>query len=305
MPYPHELSFIQDFFARAALHHRSIVRYLKPRPGFGAPPTALSILLLTGAVSLCTAQMRAGDLPDAPAPQAQSSTAAGQTGPAITVRDVPLNVLKDQAAIWTSPVRLREGDLKWLVPLGLATAVAITADHQVMSSEVSHDRDFNHKNVLASDLMTGALIAAPVGLFGKGELGKDAESRESGILGGEAMVDGLITEEGLRIVFLRERPNVDDAKGRFFLKSVGFDSSFPSLHSVVSWASAGVLGAEYPTGWRPVAAYTLATGVSLTRVLGQVHFPSDVIVGSAVGYLVGRYVFHKHHRPSPDDSLTN
>jgi membrane-associated phospholipid phosphatase len=44
--------------------------------------------------------------------------------------------------------------------------------------------------------------------------------------------------------------------------------------------------------------YGLATAVSLTRVLGQQHFSSDVLVGSAVGWLVGRYVFRKHHRES-------
>jgi membrane-associated phospholipid phosphatase len=33
----------------------------------------------------------------------------------------------------------------------------------------------------------------------------------------------------------------------------------------------------------------------MARVLARQHFPSDVIVGSAVGWLLGRYVFHKHH----------
>jgi membrane-associated phospholipid phosphatase len=44
-----------------------------------------------------------------------------------------------------------------------------------------------------------------------------------------------------------------------------------------------------------ITAYGLAAGLSLTRVLARQHFPSDVLVGSAVGWLVGRYVFHKHH----------
>jgi membrane-associated phospholipid phosphatase len=45
-----------------------------------------------------------------------------------------------------------------------------------------------------------------------------------------------------------------------------------------------------------ITVYGLATGVSLTRVLAKQHFPSDVLVGSAVGWLVGRYVFRKHHK---------
>jgi PAP2 superfamily len=294
-----------DSFASSALHHRHAMKLSKIMLGRRAHMTALGVPLLLGFVVGISAPTRAEDLPNAPEPQPQSPSAAGSSLQAVTVRDLPFNFTKDQAAIWTSPVRLREGDLKWLIPLGLATAVAITADHQAMSSGVSHDPDFNHKNVLASDVMTGMLIAAPVGLFGKGELEKDADAQESGILGAEALLDGVVVEQGMKLIFWRERPGVDDAKGKFFQTSVGADSSFPSSHSVLSWASAGVLGAEYPSGWQPVAIYTLATGVSLTRVLGQEHFPSDVIVGSAVGYLVGRYVFHKHHRPSPDDSPMN
>jgi hypothetical protein len=34
--------------------------------------------------------------------------------------------------------------------------------------------------------------------------------------------------------------------------------------------------------------------VSLMRVLGQEHFPTDVLVGGAAGWLIGHYVFEKH-----------
>ena len=30
------------------------------------------------------------------------------------------------------------------------------------------------------------------------------------------------------------------------------------------------------------------------RVLGQEHFPTDVLVGGAAGWLIGHYVFEKH-----------
>ena len=41
--------------------------------------------------------------------------------------------------------------------------------------------------------------------------------------------------------------------------------------------------------------YSLATGVSLTRVLGQGAFSvADVLVGGAAGWLIGHYVFKKH-----------
>lgn len=234
-------------------------------------------------------------IPNAPAPQLQGPSASASND-SVLLRDSPSNILRDQAAIWSSPLRIHESDLKWIVPLGLATTVAITADHQAMSSEVPHNPQFNHDNVLASDVFTGGLVAAPVALFGMGQFHGDAHSREAGILGGEALVDGVVVEQGLKLMFWRERPLVDGAKGKFFQSSVGGDSSFPSSHAVLSWSSAAVLAAEYPTWWKQLGIYSLATGVSVTRVLGQEHFPSDVLVGSAAGWLVGHYVYRKRHR---------
>ncbi|HMD21032.1 MAG TPA: phosphatase PAP2 family protein, partial [Alloacidobacterium sp.] len=36
--------------------------------------------------------------------------------------------------------------------------------------------------------------------------------------------------------------------------------------------------------------------VSVSRVLARQHFPSDVIVGSTFGYLIGDYVFRHRSR---------
>jgi membrane-associated phospholipid phosphatase len=69
---------------------------------------------------------------------------------------------------------------------------------------------------------------------------------------------------------------------------------------MIAWSSAAVIASEYDGPMTKLAAYGLATGVSLSRVLARQHFPSDVVVGSAVGWLVGRYVFHKHHKADYD-----
>lgn len=234
-------------------------------------------------------------LPNAPQPQ---TTARGDdsTHEEVTLRNAPANILKDQPKIWMSPVRIRSSDLKWAVPLVIATGSAIATDHQTMTSVVSHDAEFNHSNVVASDVLTGVFITAPVALFSKGKLYGDQTTREDGILGGEALVDGVVVEQSMKLIFWRERPTVDHAHGRFFQSSVGVDSSFPSSHALLSWSSAAVLAEEYPSPWARAGIYSFATGVSLTRVMGQEHFPSDVLVGSAVGWLVGHYVYRKHHR---------
>lgn len=233
------------------------------------------------AAAACAAGAQSPSLPDAPQP-------------VVTIRATPHNILHDQEAIWTSPIRLRTTNAAGPVLLVLATAVAITADHQAMSSVVSHDTTLNDHADTASQGLTGAFVAAPALFYGMGRLHRDDHASETGILGGEAILDSLAVNEVIKIVSRRERPAVDGAKGKFFQSGVNFDSSFPSNHSIVAWSSAAVTASEYPGILTQISAYGLATGVSLTRVLAQQHFPSDVLVGSALGWMIGRYVVHRH-----------
>ncbi|MDE3186587.1 MAG: phosphatase PAP2 family protein [Acidobacteriota bacterium] len=233
-------------------------------------------------------------LPDAPQSQSQSQAQA-QSQDAITIRNTPRNILHDQLAIWTSPARLRVHDLKWLAPLAVATGISIATDHRAMTDVVSHDPSFNQANVNASNAMIGGFIAAPVALYGFGHFRADDHAREAGILSGEALIDGVGVEEGMKLIFWRERPALDSAHGKFFQSGAGIDSSFPSSHSVLAWATASAIATEYPSLWTQTLVYSGATAISLTRVMGQEHFPTDVLVGAAAGWLVGRYVVH-HHR---------
>lgn len=61
--------------------------------------------------------------------------------------------------------------------------------------------------------------------------------------------------------------------------------SFPSAHTATAVALAVMLSAAYPRGRWWFA--TLAILVGLHRVQSGAHYPSDVLVGAAVGWLVG------------------
>jgi membrane-associated phospholipid phosphatase len=41
--------------------------------------------------------------------------------------------------------------------------------------------------------------------------------------------------------------------------------------------------------WIPVLAYTLATAISCSRITQAAHFPSDVWLGSSLGYTIAKY----------------
>jgi membrane-associated phospholipid phosphatase len=227
-------------------------------------------------------------LPNAPSPQPSQQSD-------VTVRNLPRNFLHDQAAIWTSPVRLRTHDLEWLLPLAAATGVALGTDHYAMTQVVSQNPSFNQANINVSNVMVYSLVASPAVLYGFGRFRQDDHAREAGILTAEALVDGVVVEQAVKLITWQERPYQDNAKGKFFQSSAGVDSSFPSSHTLIAFTAASALAEEYPSRWTQVLLYTGATGVGLARVLGQDHFPSDVLVGGALGWLIGHNVVKRHH----------
>lgn len=245
----------------------------------------LRILFALAGISACNCVW--AQLPDAPQPQ--------DSAPA-TVKNLPRNFLADQGAIWTSPARLRDSNAAGPALLVLATTVAIATDRQAMTSTVPTDASLNHESVTASNGLVGGFVALPAILYGMGRLHRDQHASETGMLGAEAIGDSLVVNEVVKLISMRERPTADNAKGKFFQTSVGTDSSFPSTHSVIAWSSAAVVASEYNGFLTQAAAYGLATGVSITRVTGRQHFPADVVVGSAVGWMIGRYVVRRHRR---------
>jgi membrane-associated phospholipid phosphatase len=209
-------------------------------------------------------------LPDAPTAQVP-----------VTETSLPLAILKERH------------DLIWLVPLGAATGVTLATDTDAMRN-VSRDRIFNKDSVNASNYLLTSEITIPVALYGIGLFKHSAHGRETGILSGEALVDSVVLEEVTKIIFRRERPLYNNAAGDFFAPNVGTNSSFPSSHSMLAWTVAGVVAGQYPSKWVQVVVYSLASGVSVTRILGQEHFPTDVLIGGAAGWLIRHYVFKEH-----------
>ena len=214
-----------------------------------------------------------------------------------TIAQLPIHILHDEKAIVLSPLTLRAHDLKWLVPLAGATGAAFATDHYTMNTVITKDGSWNQANINTSNVLIGGLAGVPLGMYVYGRFGGHEYPRETGMLVAEAGGDAVITEQIIKLVTWRERPYQDNSRGLFYQGAAGFNSSFPSSHTVLAWSAASVLAERYPSKWVALVVYTAATGVSLTRVLGQQHFPSDVLIGSASGWLIGHYVAraHRHH----------
>jgi membrane-associated phospholipid phosphatase len=244
---------------------------------------AATLLALT---FVATASASAQTIAPAPSPTPQAK-------PAPTLeRQFFKNILRDQRAIWSSPFHLRSADMKWLLPLGLSTATLVATDRHTAGSLGDERRRINasrYISYLGSAYGTGAVAA---GFYLVGRATHNARARETGLLAGEALIDGGLVSVALKGATQRPRPRVDDASGEFFDRG----NSFPSGHAVAAWSLATVIANEYRDHLVvQFAAYGLATAVSVARYTGRNHFLSDALVGSAIGYGIGRYVYRTHH----------
>ncbi len=202
------------------------------------------------------------------------------------------NIAEDQRAIWTSPAHLDLADADWLVPLGVLAGGMLATDTEVSkhlsnsASRLKYNNDFSNYGF-------ASLAATAGGLYFWGRITHDDHKSETGFLASEAAVNSLAVTYALKYAFQRERPLQNNYQGNFWQ---GGDS-FPSEHSAAAWSIAGVIAHEYPGPLTSLFAYGLASAVSASRVDAKQHFPTDVLVGSAIGWFVAQEVYRRHHDP--------
>lgn len=203
----------------------------------------------------------------------------------------------DQAAIWTSPFHLHAHDALWLLPLAGATAVSLNYDVQTLQQVSTSPHSIRISNDFSSAGAYGAIGAAGAAYI-IGKVTHNETARETGVLSLEAIADSGVVTEVLKLATNRQRPYMGTGQGHFWPDGSNIyttNGSFPSGHATIIWSFSHVVADETPGHpWLHLGLYLVAAGVSAARVTSRNHFPSDVIVGSAIGYLVGGYVYRQH-----------
>jgi membrane-associated phospholipid phosphatase len=238
--------------------------------------------------------------PDAPPPDPQQPTPPTYTADQCDVsqlRSCVRDFLHDQAGIWSSPLRAKPRDALWLLPLAAAIGVSLHYDAQTLANVSTSPNRIRISNDVSNAGTFGAIGAAGASyIFGK--ITRNETARETGVLSLEAIADASVVTEVLKLATNRQRPSYGTGNGPFWPDGTAIyttNGSFPSEHATVSWAFAHVVADETPGRlWLHLGLYAVATAVSVTRVTSRNHFPSDVVVGSAIGYLVGGYVYRQH-----------
>jgi membrane-associated phospholipid phosphatase len=217
---------------------------------------------------------------------AAAQTAEDANDRGVALRSLPKDILQDQRALFTMPLRASERQWKLAIPLSMLAVGLVASDTAVEGHVTKTASTVSHANTF-SNAGLGALIGAGGGMYLWGKLASNESARETGFLSGEAALDAYLDTTLVKYVAGRDRPFTSNGRGNFF----NGGSSFPSQHSAVSWAIASVIAHEYPGPMTQLLSYGLAGAVSAARIEAHQHFLSDAVIGSAMGWYIGRQVY--------------
>jgi len=210
----------------------------------------------------------------------------------------------DESRLWTSPLKITGKKFCFWVPVIGATMIALANDEKIYSDfknfEAKHKwvKDASPIVTMGGENITVASLSGLIYLSGLAFNNEKAE--QTGIIGIEALAHaGLIVTAG-KFITGRQRPGYDHGIDDWHwfpasFRQFGSDpqpkyDAFPSGHTIAAWALATVIAKQYKDCVIvPIIAYTIATGVGLSRIMLDEHWLSDVIIGGALGYAIGSY----------------
>jgi membrane-associated phospholipid phosphatase len=223
-------------------------------------------------------------------PQSSGTSAADPSNSKFLTRWVKRG-FRDEADIYAAP--LHRSAMKWVIGLPAVTLGLIAIDKHASGAL---PRNGTSASTDISDLGLFATAGALGVFLVDGATRGDSHALETGVLGAESMASSGLLYAVLQLITERQRPLQGTGRGKFFQTS-GLDNSFPSGHTIITWTAASTIAHEYPKPWVEWLTYGTATAVSVTRFTSLQHFPSDVVVGSTLGYLIGRHIFNAHCKP--------
>ena len=166
------------------------------------------------------------------------------------------------------------------MPLAAATAILIRFDQPTINRYVPHPHSWAVNTSHAGDFVSLAGGAAV--LYGVGRLTHSETTTQMSTSSLKAMTHSYLITQAFKFATHRQRP---DGSNHF---------SMPSGHAMTSFAIAGALSAHpHAPRWVKIVAPAAAGAIAFSRVGARKHYPSDVAIGSTLGWLIGRAVGHR------------
>jgi len=230
------------------------------------------------------------------APQPQPSAAAASDRQ-VSLRTLPANFLADQKEIWIFPGQLAKAK-HWLPTVAIVGGTsALVASDPHTAPYFRTTGAFGGFNRVFSGVNTGAFIAAvPASIYAFGLIRKDSYAQSTALLAAEAFADGFAVDLALKGITGRKQPLQYAGNGPYtdsFFNGTHnpfHSGGFYSVHAMAAVSVAAVIAHRYRKHrWVPFVAYGMAGAISFARITSSNHFPSDVFLGGAMGFVIAHY----------------
>ncbi len=135
------------------------------------------------------------------------------------------------------------------------------------------------------------LLGISAAIYAVGELGNNVGLRRTALLSLESLATAGALVWTFKFIIGRARPYTGESSRSFHpfaLKSSYW--SLPSGHAIASFSAATTIAEQTESPLIDVLAYGLATLVAISRVHDNKHWASDVFIGSALGYFIGKKI---------------
>jgi membrane-associated phospholipid phosphatase len=243
--------------------------------------------------SLATVPSPLGSLSHRLATSESSSRSTGSRDVSFTL--LPYNFLHDQQTILSLPFQLAKGH-QWAptITVSAATIALLSADAHVDPYFVRTPAFGAFNRIFGSNITGAETLLAPTALYLIGSYTGDSYMEKTALFAGEAVADSELVRVFLNSTTTRWRPQ-DIYRQRtywntFFHSKSYVGSSFPSGHMIAAVSIATVIARRYRSRrWVPWAAYGIAGAIGFSRITLRAHFPSDVFLGTVLGYAIARY----------------
>ncbi|UCE42707.1 MAG: phosphatase PAP2 family protein [Candidatus Aminicenantes bacterium] len=147
-------------------------------------------------------------------------------------------------------------------------------------------------STFGNGLFLGGLITS---LYLGGEIFDEKSLRKTALLSLESWLTAGAVVLSLKAVLGRARPYT--GLGSHHFEPFSFSSryySFPSGHAASAFAVATVIADQTDFILADVLAYSLSTLVAVSRVHQSKHWASDIFIGAAIGYFIGKKICSLH-----------
>ena len=245
---------------------------------------------------------------------AQEPPPAAATGVAGEEKTLPRYVsgyFKDEGEMWTAPFRLDWKGLAIFSTVLVGTGVLIANDESIYENFKRYQAQNPWVDKLSPKISLLGDWGVDCGIAGLFFLGgvllKDRKARDTGLMAWETLLHTGLLVQVVKHLAGRQRPEAENGLDywygpkaffkRYSLGSFSHFDSFFSGHTVSAWGLATVIAENYKNhAWVPVTCYGLATLAGLSRVTEDAHWLSDVFLGAAIGYAVGRMVVRNRNQ---------